>query len=264
MIPSRRDRSTMDEPMIPGGFEKRPPRTAPRPPAVYASRRYRRPIRCLVMSIASGSSTSGKAAARRASAKSSGHERYMTDTLKPLYDTLHRYAGWLDRERQSVAVRNDVLGDRNRARDRRQSGNAAAHFGCGSQAAAERRSAEDAESGVRQNSPRARRIASLTSVGTRLLAATPSHCRPARLPAGRIAPRDWRRSNASPYALTTSTPPRCSVVHTPIRAEAVTWTWSYQHMKQTLNGFITSEAIVTGMPVTARAEGYVAPWVGAR
>lgn len=33
----------------------------------------------------------------------------MTDTLKPLYDTLHRYAGWLDRERQSVTVRNDVL-----------------------------------------------------------------------------------------------------------------------------------------------------------
>ena len=33
----------------------------------------------------------------------------MTDTLKPLYETLHRYAGWLDRERQSVAVRNDVL-----------------------------------------------------------------------------------------------------------------------------------------------------------
>jgi len=76
------------------------------------------------MSIANGSSTSGKAAARRASAKSSGHETHdlrrtgdtgeeavavMTDTLKPLYDSLQRYAGWLDRERQSVAVRNDVL-----------------------------------------------------------------------------------------------------------------------------------------------------------
>jgi hypothetical protein len=33
----------------------------------------------------------------------------MTEPLKPLYDTLHRYAGWLDRERQSAAVRNDVL-----------------------------------------------------------------------------------------------------------------------------------------------------------
>lgn len=35
----------------------------------------------------------------------------MTDpqTLKPLYDTLHRYAGWLDRERTSVTVRSDVL-----------------------------------------------------------------------------------------------------------------------------------------------------------
>ena len=31
------------------------------------------------------------------------------DALKPLYETLHRYAGWLDRERQSVMVRNDVL-----------------------------------------------------------------------------------------------------------------------------------------------------------
>jgi hypothetical protein len=30
-------------------------------------------------------------------------------TVKTAYDTLHRYAGWLDRERQSVAVRNDVL-----------------------------------------------------------------------------------------------------------------------------------------------------------
>lgn len=28
--------------------------------------------------------------------------------LKPLYDTLHRYAGWLDRERTSVMVRADV------------------------------------------------------------------------------------------------------------------------------------------------------------
>ena len=33
----------------------------------------------------------------------------MTDTLKPFYDALHRYAGWLDRERQSVTIRNDVL-----------------------------------------------------------------------------------------------------------------------------------------------------------
>ena len=30
------------------------------------------------------------------------------ETLKPLYDTLHRYAGWLDRERPSVMVRADV------------------------------------------------------------------------------------------------------------------------------------------------------------
>ena len=37
------------------------------------------------------------------------HTTLMTDTLKPLYDSLQRYAGWLDRERQSVAVRNDVL-----------------------------------------------------------------------------------------------------------------------------------------------------------
>jgi hypothetical protein len=29
-------------------------------------------------------------------------------TLKPLYDALHRYAGWLDRERSSVTVRADV------------------------------------------------------------------------------------------------------------------------------------------------------------
>lgn len=28
--------------------------------------------------------------------------------LQPLYDTLHRYAGWLDRERTSVMVRADV------------------------------------------------------------------------------------------------------------------------------------------------------------
>jgi hypothetical protein len=28
--------------------------------------------------------------------------------LKPLYDTLQRYAGWLDRERPSVTVRADV------------------------------------------------------------------------------------------------------------------------------------------------------------
>ena len=30
------------------------------------------------------------------------------DTLKALCDALHRYAGWLDRERPSVAVRADV------------------------------------------------------------------------------------------------------------------------------------------------------------
>ena len=30
-------------------------------------------------------------------------------TLKPLYDELERYAGWLDRERKSVTVRKDVL-----------------------------------------------------------------------------------------------------------------------------------------------------------
>ena len=30
------------------------------------------------------------------------------EALKPLYDTLHRYAGWLDRERPSVMVRADV------------------------------------------------------------------------------------------------------------------------------------------------------------
>ena len=30
------------------------------------------------------------------------------DALKPLYDRLHRYAGWLDRERTSVTVRADV------------------------------------------------------------------------------------------------------------------------------------------------------------
>ena len=29
-------------------------------------------------------------------------------TLKPLYDALHRYAGWLDRDRTSVMVRADV------------------------------------------------------------------------------------------------------------------------------------------------------------
>lgn len=28
--------------------------------------------------------------------------------LKPLYDSLHRYAGWLDRDRTSVIVRADV------------------------------------------------------------------------------------------------------------------------------------------------------------
>jgi hypothetical protein len=31
------------------------------------------------------------------------------DTITPLYETLQRYAGWLDRERQSVMVRNDVM-----------------------------------------------------------------------------------------------------------------------------------------------------------
>jgi len=30
------------------------------------------------------------------------------EALKPLYDTLQRYAGWLDRERPSVMVRADV------------------------------------------------------------------------------------------------------------------------------------------------------------
>lgn len=30
------------------------------------------------------------------------------DTLKTACDSLHRYAGWLDRERASVAVRADV------------------------------------------------------------------------------------------------------------------------------------------------------------
>jgi hypothetical protein len=30
------------------------------------------------------------------------------ETLKPLYDTLQRYAGWLDRDRTSVMVRSDV------------------------------------------------------------------------------------------------------------------------------------------------------------
>ena len=30
------------------------------------------------------------------------------EALKPLYDTLHRYAGWLDRERTSAMVRADV------------------------------------------------------------------------------------------------------------------------------------------------------------
>lgn len=30
------------------------------------------------------------------------------ETLRPLYDALHRYAGWLDRERASVTVRADV------------------------------------------------------------------------------------------------------------------------------------------------------------
>jgi hypothetical protein len=30
------------------------------------------------------------------------------EALKPLYDTLHRYAGWLDRERPSAMVRADV------------------------------------------------------------------------------------------------------------------------------------------------------------
>ena len=28
--------------------------------------------------------------------------------VKPLYETIHRYAGWLDRERSSVLVRADV------------------------------------------------------------------------------------------------------------------------------------------------------------
>lgn len=31
-----------------------------------------------------------------------------TQELKPLYDALHRYAGWLDRGRSSVIVRADV------------------------------------------------------------------------------------------------------------------------------------------------------------
>jgi hypothetical protein len=35
-------------------------------------------------------------------------------------------------------------------------------------------------------------------------------------------------------------------------------------MKQALNGFIIPAAIVIAMPVTAPAERYVAPWVGAR
>jgi len=35
------------------------------------------------------------------------------------------------------------------------------------------------------------------------------------------------------------------------------------YMKHAFNGFIISAAIVIAMPVTARAEGYVAPWVGA-
>ena len=30
------------------------------------------------------------------------------EALQPLYDTLHRYAGWLDRERTSTMVRADV------------------------------------------------------------------------------------------------------------------------------------------------------------
>lgn len=30
------------------------------------------------------------------------------EALKPLYNTLERYAGWLDRERSSVTVRADV------------------------------------------------------------------------------------------------------------------------------------------------------------
>jgi hypothetical protein len=30
------------------------------------------------------------------------------ETLRPLYDALHRYAGWLNRERPSVTVRADV------------------------------------------------------------------------------------------------------------------------------------------------------------
>ena len=30
------------------------------------------------------------------------------EQLKPLYDALHRYAGWLDRDRTSVMVRADV------------------------------------------------------------------------------------------------------------------------------------------------------------
>lgn len=35
-------------------------------------------------------------------------DRGSADALKPLYDTLQRYAGWLDRERSSVMVRADV------------------------------------------------------------------------------------------------------------------------------------------------------------
>jgi len=31
-----------------------------------------------------------------------------SEALKPLYDRLQRYAGWLDRERTSVLVRTDV------------------------------------------------------------------------------------------------------------------------------------------------------------
>jgi hypothetical protein len=31
-----------------------------------------------------------------------------SEAIKPLYDTLHRYAGWLDRDRTSATVRADV------------------------------------------------------------------------------------------------------------------------------------------------------------
>ena len=31
------------------------------------------------------------------------------EVLRPLYDSLHRYAGWLDRERAAAMVRSDIL-----------------------------------------------------------------------------------------------------------------------------------------------------------